>query len=267
MSTPEASNSGVVAMRSVLRNAADPLYVLRPAPATLELLVQAADTETPPLHVLASTGDLREVRRRFRLATSIAELCRQDQLTLTAAAPAGRGTILATDETSYAIAHVDEERLLFEASSTPEALLETCRQHHGTESFDLRTPAWGEISETLVETFNTEVENDFRFAIQEWTKTISEQALDAAEIALLVAGTHELLLYDISRWGEELGVASKATFSRGKTALVENGTLTTEKVPINVGRPRLRLTLTDEYAPLSIAELLDKANEMVARGK
>jgi hypothetical protein len=82
---------------------------------------------------------------------------------------------------------------------------------------------------------------------------------------LLVAGRHELLLHDLSTWGEELGVASKATFSRGKTALIEDGILTSEKVPIEVGRPRLRLLLTDEHAALSITELLDQANETVGR--
>ena len=142
--------------------------------------------------------------------------------------------------------------------------MEICREYHETESFDLRTPAWGKISETLVGTFNTDVEDDFRVAIQEWTKTVDEQALDTAEIALLIAGTHELMLHDLSRWGEEFGVASKATFSRGKTALVGDGILTSEKVPIEIGRPRLRLMLTDEYAALSVAELLGGANETVA---
>jgi len=47
--------------------------------------------------------------------------------------------------------------------------------------------------------------------------------------------------------------------------LVEDGILTSEKVPVDVGRPRLRLLLTDEHAVLSITELLDKANETVAR--
>jgi predicted transcriptional regulator len=54
------------------------------------------------------------------------------------------------------------------------------------------------------------------------------------------------LLYDLSKWGEDVGVASKATFSRVKTNLEEQGLLDTEKVPIDVGRPRLRLLLGDE---------------------
>jgi hypothetical protein len=54
------------------------------------------------------------------------------------------------------------------------------------------------------------------------------------------------LLYDISKWGEDVGLASKATFSRTKTDLEEAGVVATEKVPIEVGRPRLRLRLGDD---------------------
>ena len=64
-------------------------------------------------------------------------------------------------------------------------------------------------------------------------------------ISLLVAAKNEALLYDISKWGEDVGIASKATFSRTKTKLEDMGLLDTEKVPIDVGRPRLRLMLGD----------------------
>ena len=65
-------------------------------------------------------------------------------------------------------------------------------------------------------------------------------------IALLVAARNEVLLYDISKWGEDVGIASKATFSRTKSRLEDAGVITTEKVPIDVGRPRLRLQLGDQ---------------------
>jgi len=61
-----------------------------------------------------------------------------------------------------------------------------------------------------------------------------------------VAARNGDLLYDISRWGEDVGIASKATFSRTKTRMEESGVIATEKVPIDVGRPRLRLRLGDE---------------------
>jgi len=72
-----------------------------------------------------------------------------------------------------------------------------------------------------------------------------DDRLDEVTVSLLVAAKNEALLYDISKWGEDTGVASKATFSRTKTQLEEKGLIETEKVPIEVGRPRLRLTLAD----------------------
>ena len=65
-------------------------------------------------------------------------------------------------------------------------------------------------------------------------------------VSLLVAAKNEELLYEISKWGEEVGIASKVTFSRTKTMLEERGLIDTEKVPIEVGRPRLRLLLGGE---------------------
>uniref|UniRef100_UPI000A78D6B4 transcriptional regulator TbsP domain-containing protein n=1 Tax=Halococcus thailandensis TaxID=335952 RepID=UPI000A78D6B4 len=73
------------------------------------------------------------------------------------------------------------------------------------------------------------------------------------------------MLYDISRWGEDAGVASKATFSRKKTQLEEQGLLETEKVPIDVGRPRLRLLLGEERLREADAdELASVAHEMLS---
>jgi len=79
--------------------------------------------------------------------------------------------------------------------------------------------------------------------------------VDEVAAALLVAAKHDQLLYDISQWGEEVGLASKATFSRTKNRLEETDILDTNKVPIDVGRPRLRLTL----GPDGLAEATPEA--------
>ena len=80
-----------------------------------------------------------------------------------------------------------------------------------------------------------------------------------------MAAKHEQLLYDISRWGEDAGVASKATFSRTKTHLEERGLLETEKVPIDVGRPRLRLLVGDErLGEVDAEELASVARELLS---
>jgi hypothetical protein len=89
--------------------------------------------------------------------------------------------------------------------------------------------------------------------------------LDEVTISLLVAAKNEELLYDISKWGEDVGIASKATFSRTKTDLEDLGLLDTEKVPIDVGRPRLRLKFGDDrLADASSEELASVAQSLMA---
>ena len=75
-------------------------------------------------------------------------------------------------------------------------------------------------------------------------------------LAVLLAGAlNDALLNDLSLWAEEIGLASSATLSRRKMQLDDGGFITTEKVPRQLGRPRLRLHLTDEFAPHSTTEL------------
>jgi hypothetical protein len=89
--------------------------------------------------------------------------------------------------------------------------------------------------------------------------------LDEVTVSLLVAAKNDVLLYDISKWGEDVGIASKATFSRTKTRLEDLGVIDTEKVPIDVGRPRLRLKLGDERLEgLDADALADEVAEMLA---
>ena len=100
----------------------------------------------------------------------------------------------------------------------------------------------------------------------EATETVdSESPLDEVAISLIVAAKNRVLLYDISKWGEDVGLASKATFSRTKTHLEDTGLIDTEKVPIDVGRPRLRLRFADEdLHDASIDDLLERARSRTA---
>jgi hypothetical protein len=84
-------------------------------------------------------------------------------------------------------------------------------------------------------------------------------------ISLLVAARNNVQLYDISKWGEDVGLASKATFSRAKTTLEDKGLIDTESVAIDVGRPRLRLLLGDErLADADNDELATVAQSLLA---
>jgi hypothetical protein len=109
------------------------------------------------------------------------------------------------------------------------------------DTFSLRTPPLSHIRDTLEDDIGSAVATDFDRVLA--TLDSNGDSLDEVTICLLVAANNGELLYDISRWGEDIRLASKATFSRCKNQLEDNGLIDTEKVPIDVGRPRLRLRL------------------------
>lgn len=108
--------------------------------------------------------------------------------------------------------------------------------------------------------------DDFDTVLESLTTARGDgDGLDEVTISLLVAAKNEELLYDISKWGEDVGIASKATFSRAKTTLEEMGLIDTEKVPIDVGRPRLRLRFAHERLQSASAdELASVAQSLLA---
>jgi hypothetical protein len=103
------------------------------------------------------------------------------------------------------------------------------------------------ICNALEKQANAEVRRAFEQALTN-AKTLGtrDDVLDVVTLGLLIGAKYEIQLYDLGEWGEETGVGSKATFSRMKTQLEEGGLITTESVPGNIGRPRLRLKLVND---------------------
>lgn len=242
---------------TLLENTTEPFYLLRPSPQILDSVVRLARHYTSPtIHVLAEKEDLLAVRRQFSVATHTAELINNGQLTVTPRAPSGRGSFIITEGTVNAIASIDEHTVLLETEHRHDELIKTCTDYQGTESFDLRTPAWNQVTGTIEDSFDTTVRDDFITAVETWGTELESTKLDESGIAVLVAAQHELLFYDISKWGEDIKLSSRATFSRVKRELEEKDIIECEKVPLDIGRPRLRLTIGEKYASLSIPELL-----------
>jgi hypothetical protein len=133
-------------------------------------------------------------------------------------------------------------------------------QWESADPFDLRTPPRSRVDSALRETIGDEMAETFSAVLASVEAVRGDDELDEVALSLLVAAKHEVLLYDISKWGEDIGVASKATFSRVKNKLEDAGLITTEKVPMDIGRPRLRLLLGDDrLAEASPDELVSVA--------
>ncbi|WP_273837420.1 DUF5821 family protein [Halococcus sp. PRR34] len=231
-----------------------------------------ADLDDPPTaRLLARESHLKWLRRDFQLASTAADLVADETVSLRVTEDKFESGLVVGEDSVISIVQTDDQvaGLRTDDAEFIAAMRERCDESwEDATPFDLRTPARSRVYETLADTFGSEVEADFRAMLGAVETTRGDgNALDEVDLTLLAAAAHQIQLYEISRWGENTGVASKATFSRAKSRLEDQGLLTTEKVPIDVGRPRLRLQLGDDQLrgveasdlPTAAQEVLDSA--------
>jgi hypothetical protein len=224
---------------------------------TVALIEVLADLDGPPtVRLLARESVLKWLRRDFHPASTAADLAVEGTLSLRTTEDRFENGLVVGEETVVSVVTTDERiaGLGTDDAEFVQAMRERCADAwEAADSFNLRTPARSRVYETLADEIGPEVAGDFQAMVDAVETTRSggygssdEDTLDEVALALLAAANQGIQLYEISRWGEDAGLASKATFSRTKTRLEEHGVLATEKVPIDVGRPRLRLVLGDD---------------------
>jgi hypothetical protein len=240
-------------LSAVLRDAGDELLVVDPAPDTIEQLVRVAggfDGDLPRVSLLADERTLKDVMDDFLVASNAADLVEAGELELRSTDDPVDNALMITGSQVMALVHAGD-RVAALASGDDEfngRAFEVYRDRFGdADPFTLRTPPLSRVRSTLSGEIDETTRADFDAVLESLqTARGNGNGLDEVTISLLVAAKNEVLLYDISKWGEDVGIASKATFSRTKTKLEDLGLIDTEKVPIDVGRPRLRLKLGDD---------------------
>ncbi|MGN8216313.1 transcriptional regulator TbsP [Halococcus salifodinae] len=243
---------------------------------TAGLVEVLADLDEPPLvRLLAQESLVKWLRRDFHLASTAVDLVADEILSLRVTDHVFESGLVVGEESVTSIVMPDDRAAGLGTDDTEfvAAMRERCDEALETAgTIDLRTPPRSRVYETLADTFGSEVEDDFRAMLEAVESTRSGgygnsdgDALDEVELTLLAAAIHGIQLYEISKWGEDVGVASKATFSRAKTQLEDQGVIATEKVPIDVGRPRLRLKIGDDrLRDVEAADLPITARELLA---
>jgi hypothetical protein len=271
ISSHRVETSVVENLRSILDEASgEVLTVNFDEQATSGLVETLSEVDDPPsVRLLAGESVLKWLREDFVLASAAAELIEAETLAVRAATEPLENTLVVTEEMVISLLTPDDDHsaaLVADDEEFVGAVRERWESAwEESEAFDLRTPAYSRMLESLGEEFESAVASDFDTVLNALGSTRDEPVLDEVGVSLLVAGRHEEMLYDLSKWGEDTGVASKATFSRTKTRLEEQGLLDTEKVPIDVGRPRLRLLLGDErLREADPAELPSAVRELLA---
>lgn len=228
------------------------LLVVDPSAQTIESVVQLGigAEDLPNLQMLAQESVLKEAMDDFLIASRAADLVDTDDLTLRILAEGADNSLLASNTSVTALVGAGDA--VAAMTSEQEDFVSTVFEEYtnsfeAAETHNLRTPAISQVRNTLADDIGGDTRDDFDSVMASMeTARGNGQGLDEVTVSLLVAARNEQLLYDISKWGEDIGIASKATFSRTKTRLEDVDLIDTEKVPIDVGRPRLRLKLGDE---------------------
>lgn len=239
-------------VRQVLADRGDLGYAIDPTPAVLGPLVETLD-ETgadPGARLLVRTESLKDQVQDFLFASRLADLDARDAIAYRTDDWFPNRNLLVFETAAVQLIDLAGQLAAVETTAEPVlTVLEPNLADHweSATGFQLRTPARSAVENTIEEALGPDARADFTAIIESLETARGDTAgLDEVTIALLVAARNEALLYDVSKWGEDVGLASKATFSRTKSNLEDLGVIATEKVPIDVGRPRLRLKFADE---------------------
>ncbi|WP_302083037.1 transcriptional regulator TbsP domain-containing protein [Salinibaculum rarum] len=266
-------------LNDILDTAGDTLYGLNHHPSTIQALVEAlANHETPPTtHLLAKKRTFNDAFDPFWVGATASDLIATDtlhcHLSESGHAPifvsdAGiESVVFATPITelpgtdSVDAANIPIVRITGNGETPSEALDVLSEVITETEPYELYTPPLSDTLDAMENHFNTEIRETFRRGIKH--VYLHDSQADYVYVPTLVAAMYDLQYYDLGLWAEMSEFSSKTTLSRAKTPLEEQDIITTEpsetpqrRTP--QGRPRQKLTLTEEYTPIDdITTLLD----------
>lgn len=247
------------------------VIVVNPSREAISRLVDVLDglSGTTTVRLFAAEEPLKDLMNDFLIASAVADLSDSGVLSVRTLETVPNSALVLSDESVVSLVQSDGQAAGL--ATTEDAFVEETYEHYDERwadapAFPLRTPPRSQVMETLESDIGPESAADFEAMLDSLDTARGDgDGLDEVTISLLVAARNGELLYDISKWGEDVGVASKATFSRTKTRLEDNGLIDTEKVPIDVGRPRLRLLLGDQrLVDADTAELASVAQEMLS---
>jgi DNA-binding Lrp family transcriptional regulator len=214
--------------------------------------------------VVISENDTRDVRVDFPLNARVAELVAQDRLSIYASEETPLSTIILDGPQLYTLVRFGRTEQFAKSSNKDLQIRvnkEFVRITESAESVEPDILPWSELLDQLEQIVDSDTRHEFERLI-EAARIENLGALDHISVALVAAAHSGALLNDLSTWAEKVGLASKATFSRRKKKLEDAGIIYTEKVPIDVGRPKQRLRLSEAVSEVEVrGEELDITRE------
>jgi hypothetical protein len=220
------------------------------------------------IRVLIPEDVLKTARKEFETAARLAGLAENGAVSYRAAAPGSRLQSALVSDAAYSTFLWTGEDRLIEAGGSDEAATDSLRARmedrwENAESFSLRTPAYSTLLSSLEEDFGPEMRADVEAVVgAEDTSPGLGDEIDENDMIVLLGARNRRQLYYLSKWAERIEFASAATFSRVKSRLEEEGIITTEKVPQDIGRPRQELHLDPDLEGMGPVELLETVDSI-----
>ncbi|PSP74921.1 hypothetical protein BRC81_17260 [Halobacteriales archaeon QS_1_68_20] len=209
--------------------------------------------------MLAREPVYKNVIDDFPLASELADLVEREVVRCRTSDDLGRNPVLVTD--GRLVVRIAAGNFVEHAATEDESFVSSVRAAYeerwaGADSFEIRTPARSRLRDSLTddENLGEAVWEDFAALLRHVEADGAE--VDEVTLTVIAAARNGSQLYHLSRWGKEVGLASKATFSRMKSQLEEQGIVETVRVPVEVGRPRQRLTLPDDLVEADAKSLV-----------
>lgn len=216
-------------------------------------------TPAGEVRLLAGEHTLKTTLRSFPAASLAADMVEAGHLDIRYVTDPPTSSVVVDGGSLYVVIEADGRVGALGTENQPfvSEVYATCTDRFvDADGFVLHTPARSRILSSLANRLGSDRRDTFERGLT--AMDADPDPVDEVVLSLLVAARHRDLLYEVSKWGEDVGLASKATFSRKKSDLTDAGIIDTESEPIDVGRPRLRLHLADpaleELSPAALIE-------------
>tara|TARA_B110000116_G_scaffold271433_1_gene292157 strand:+ start:861 stop:1694 length:834 start_codon:yes stop_codon:yes gene_type:complete len=239
-------------LQTILKTNTGQILVVNPSTKLITSLTNLLLTSPNPypLRIISDESLIKETIRNFATASHLSELSSQGILELRTATTLPRTESMLTS--SHLVTFIAAGNSIVTLSTPSESLSNDVYLFYDdlwsqSVTFHMHTPPISDIKNSLDDRFGNSFKSDFIIALSSLYKLPSSQHLfDEIALSLLIAARNEVLLYDISRWAEDVGIASRATISRTKKFLEGANLITTENIPVRSGRPRLRLCMAHQ---------------------
>lgn len=220
----------------------------------IELIEWLEESDCSGTELVLPQSMVRQVKQTFPLNSRLASLIQQKNLQIYSSSTTPLPTIILTDTIFHHLLRVGSVGVFVDGSESKTiTTLKTEFDHIVDQStpIELDILDIGTLLDRLEKTVDTETRREFERLLRA-AQLENLGALDEISVALIAAAQSGALLNDLGKWAEDVGFASKATFSRRKKKLEEQGVIYTEKVPIEIGRPKQRLKLAEHISAVRI---------------